>query len=78
MLNSSSHYNLSLYLYEGIALAKLGEADKAISSLETGKSFVLNNDILKAKFNSQLGNTYHSVGNFQKSDNVFQKSLGRK
>ena len=63
------------YLYEGIALAKLGEADKAISSLETGKSFVLNNDLLKAKFNSQLGNTYHSVGNFQKSDNVFQKAL---
>ncbi len=63
------------YFYEGMALAKLGQADKAISSLETGKSFVINNDLLKAKFNSQLGNTYHSIGNFQKSDDVFQKAL---
>ena len=63
------------YLYEGMALAKLGETYKAISSLETGKSLIINNKLLKAKFNSQLGITYHSVGNFQKSDEVFQKAL---
>ncbi len=63
------------YLYEGMALAKLGETYKAISSLETGKSLIINNKFLKAKFNSQLGITFHSVGNFQKSDEVFQKAL---
>lgn len=63
------------YLYEGTALSMLEKFDKAISSLKTGESFVINNDILRAKFKSTLGNTYNSIGNFQKSDEAFQKAL---
>jgi tetratricopeptide (TPR) repeat protein len=64
-----------LYLYDGIALGQLKRNDLAIEALVAGRDLVVDNKQLEAQFWGLLGDTYNETGNFQKSDEAYEKAL---
>ncbi|MEI7594315.1 MAG: tetratricopeptide repeat protein [Bacteroidota bacterium] len=61
--------------FNGIANIQLKEYTKAISALNTGKSFVVDNDKLLAEFYSNLGEAYNKTKQYKESDEYYEKSL---
>lgn len=65
----------TFYLNNGIAHINLENYDQAVSILQTGRSFVIGDDQLKARFYSMLGEAYHQKESFTASDEAFEMAI---
>ncbi|MCU0439896.1 MAG: tetratricopeptide repeat protein [Raineya sp.] len=81
-LLSHSEQALELYptqaifwLYNGIAYHESKKYPKAIESYEQGLSFAKNNAKLQTQLNIRLADTYYGMGQYEKSDKVFEDIL---
>lgn len=63
------------YLFAGIAHLYHKDAFAAVGFLEDGLSYVLGNKRLKEQFYAQLASAYHELGEHEKSDSYFDKTL---
>lgn len=63
------------YLFSGMALNQQKKAAEAIKRLNSGLKLVVNNDILKSEFYSQLGDAYNTNKEFTNSDDSYEKAL---
>lgn len=64
-----------LFLFTGVAAHAQKDYQAAAFALEQGKQLVVNNPKLKATFNSQLGETYNALHQFDKSAKAFDAVL---
>ena len=65
----------TLYLITGISFSLSNQHLKAIEVLQAGLNYVVNNIGLKADFYSYLGNSFHELLEYEKSDEHYEKSL---
>ena len=65
----------TLYLFSGFALSILQEEERAITILNKGLNYVVNNRLLKAEFYSYLGDAHNTLGEHELSDLNYEKSL---
>lgn len=63
------------YLFSGMALNQQKKGEEAIKRLNSGLKLVVNNDILKSEFYSQLGDAYNTSKDFVNSDESYEKAL---
>lgn len=63
------------YLYKGMGYKELKEYKKAISAFKTGKNVVIDDEKIEFDFLSKLGETYHSMQEYAKSDESFEKAM---
>ena len=63
------------YLYNGIALSRLGKHDEAVETLITGRDLVVDDPRMTAQFWSSLGDAYHEAGRSTDSDKAYDKAL---
>ena len=64
-----------LFLFNGLANLQLKDYNAAASSLEYGLMLAEFNEELKADFHSLLGDTYHYLGDHERSDTYYEKAL---
>lgn len=64
------------YYYSGLAYNQLSQFKKAISALETGIEYVLNDLALEINFNIQLGEAWSGLGDEKKKESYFLKADG--
>lgn len=64
-----------VYLYKGIGALQTNRYDEAISTLNTGKDLVFNNDELKAEFFQNMGDAYYKKGEFNDAFKNYDRSL---
>ena len=62
------------YYYAGLANNQLGQFKKAITYLESGLDFVIEDDALEINFNIQLGEAYSGLGDANKKEKYFIKA----
>lgn len=62
------------YYYGGLANNQLKNFKKAVTILETGLDFVIDDDALEINFNIQLGEAYSGLGDVNKKDKYFSKA----
>ena len=62
------------YYYVGLANNQLGQFKKAVSVLEAGLDFVIEDDALEINFNIQLGEAYNGLGDTSKKEKYFIKA----
>ena len=67
--------NPEFYYYHGLALSRLKDYANAISTLNSGKELVFDNDRLKMDFLSLLGESYNYSSDYKNSDDSFEKAL---
>ena len=67
--------NPEIYFYEGIALMQQKKDSDAATIFETGVKYVINNKQLLQQYYANLGEVYHSLTNYDKSDNYYDKAL---
>ena len=65
----------TLYLITGISFSLSNQHLKAIEVMQAGLNYVVNNIGLKADFYSYLGNSFHELLEYEKSDEHYEKSL---
>ena len=79
------HSNLTLeyffeqplpFLFNGLANMQLKNYEDAASSLGFGATLVQNDKELSIQFLSMLGDTYHYLGDFVRSDQSYEQALG--
>jgi len=72
-----THFPLSpeLYLYAGMSYIRLLNYEKAVSNLANGLMYIKSNEVLKYQFFANLGEAYHGLKNYPKSDEYFEKAL---
>lgn len=63
------------YLFNGIALSRLGRHEEAIETLVMGRDLVVDNPPLSAQFWSSLGDAYDSAKQYERSDHAYDKAL---
>lgn len=63
------------YLFAGIAYLFNEDAYEAVGYFEDGLNYVLGNNRLKEQFYAQLATAYHELGEHDKSDSYFEKTL---
>ncbi len=61
-----------IYLYHGTAAFFTKDYNTAITSLEYGKSILIDDKQMEYKFYSYLGDTYHALKKYKKSDTNFE------
>lgn len=64
-----------VYFFSGFALQQLKDYSKAVKAYETGSKMAVGLPSLQAQFFSNLGESYNSLKNYEKSDEYFEKSL---
>lgn len=64
-----------LYLYAGLANLQLEHFTEAKEQLERGKSLVAGNEALKTQFSIYLGEVYHELKDYEKSDKFFEQAI---
>jgi len=64
-----------LYFYGGTAYLSQNNYVKAVEMLEQGKKFASSNLQLLAYFNGQLGDAYHGIEEYEKSDKAYEAAL---
>ncbi|WP_339887227.1 tetratricopeptide repeat protein [uncultured Flavobacterium sp.] len=64
----------SLYFYSGIALLNLNKTKEAISKLEEGVDYVVENPNLEKEFYTQLAKSYEKSGDLKKKEMYLSKS----
>ncbi|MFA0961518.1 tetratricopeptide repeat protein [Roseivirga sp. BDSF3-8] len=65
----------NFYFFNGSAHLMSKNYDEAAYSLERGKKLSSSNLDLQSIFNSQLGDVYHFMGNYDKSDMAYEAAL---
>ncbi|MCB0793113.1 MAG: tetratricopeptide repeat protein [Flavobacteriales bacterium] len=65
----------TIYLFLGIGASRIGEHDKAIEALVTGRDLVIDDPRLSAQFWSSLGDAYNESNDHPRSDEAFDKAL---
>ena len=63
------------YLYKGIAENGLKKYRKAISTFNSGKSILIDNEELLFEFYSNLGSTYNNLKEYKKSDEAYDNAM---
>lgn len=63
------------YLFNGFAHFQLKEYEAAGKAMENGSKLVVDNDLLLAQFYSTLGDVYNELGDHNKSDAFYEKTL---
>ena len=63
------------YYFNGVSNKWFKHNNEAISALEMGIEFVIDNEMLLLEFYSSLADLYHSVGNDNVSDSLYEKVL---
>lgn len=64
-----------LFYYQGLAYSNLNDFNRAIEKFNFGLDLIIDNDLLKAEFYSQLAEVYNSVKDYEKSDFFFDATL---
>ena len=62
------------YYYAGLANNQLGQFKKAVTILESGLDFVIDDAALQINFNIQLGEAYNGLGDANKKEKYFIKA----
>ncbi|SNC75877.1 Tetratricopeptide repeat-containing protein [Hymenobacter gelipurpurascens] len=65
----------SLWFYNGVAYMLQKQPAKGIKSLEYGRKLATDNPELLAQFDTQLGDAYHEVKEYAKSDAAYEAAL---
>jgi len=63
------------YYFNGVSNKWFKDINEAISVLEMGVEFVIDNEILLLEFYSSLAEIYHTIGNNSISDSLYEKVL---
>lgn len=63
------------YFFLGLALSQKKQYQDAITNLQTGAAFVVDNNPLLVQFYSALGDAYNGLKDNAKSDDYFEKAL---
>lgn len=63
------------YLFNGIAGNQQKKYDVALSSLNKGLQYVINNNSILVEFYSTLGDIYNSLKKYSSSDSVYEEAL---
>lgn len=63
------------YLFNGLANIQLKENKKAAISLRQGLDYVSDNKLMALDFLRAMGDNYHSLGDYTKSDEAYEKAL---
>ncbi|RPD49769.1 hypothetical protein DNI29_02950 [Hymenobacter sediminis] len=64
-----------LWFYNGVGHQLKKQPTKAIKSLEYGRKLATDNPELLAQFDTQLGDTYHELKDYPKSDAAYEAAL---
>lgn len=64
-----------LWFYNGVAHILRKDAKKGIKSLEYGRKLATDNPELLAQFDTQLGDAYHELKDYAKSDAAYEAAL---
>ncbi|MBC6611923.1 tetratricopeptide repeat protein [Hymenobacter sp. BT507] len=64
-----------LWFYNGVGHVLKKQPAQAIKSLEYGRKLTTDNPELQAQFNTQLGDVYHEVKDYPKSDAAYEAAL---
>ena len=67
--------NPLFYYFNGASNKWFKNNNEAISVLEMGVQFIIDNDMLLLEFYSSLADLYHSIGNDHVSDSLYEKVL---
>jgi tetratricopeptide (TPR) repeat protein len=67
--------NPEIYFYEGVALMQQKKNSEAAAIFETGLNYVINNKPLQQQFYANMGEVYHSLLDFDKSDKCYDKAI---
>ena len=62
------------YYYAGLANNQLKNNNKAVTFLENGLDFIIDDQALEINFNIQLGEAYSALGDIKKKDKYFSKA----
>jgi tetratricopeptide (TPR) repeat protein len=65
----------SLWFYNGVAYLLKKQPQKGIRALEHGRKLVANNPESLAQFDAQLGDAYHELREYEKSDAAYEAAL---
>jgi tetratricopeptide (TPR) repeat protein len=65
----------SLWFYNGVAHLLKKQPTKGVKALEHGRKLVVNNPELLAQFDAQLGDAYHELKEYDKSDAAYEAAL---
>ncbi|GAA3956976.1 tetratricopeptide repeat protein [Hymenobacter antarcticus] len=65
----------SLWFYNGVAHLLKKQPQKGVKALEHGRKLVANNTELLSQFDAQLGDAYHELRDYEKSDAAYEASL---
>ncbi|MBU1009488.1 MAG: tetratricopeptide repeat protein [Bacteroidetes bacterium] len=63
------------YLVRGMGLSMKKDYEMALKSFETGRKFVVGNDLLMSEFFNFIGDAQNKLGNNKASDFAFEKAL---
>ena len=64
-----------LYLYLGMGYNRLREYSKSVEILLSGLNYLTDNKILQYQFYANLGESFNSLKDYEKSDSYFNKAL---
>ncbi|MET4105533.1 tetratricopeptide repeat protein [Hymenobacter sp. UYP22] len=64
-----------LWFYNGVGYQLNKQPTKAVKSLEYGRKLATDNPELLAQFDTQLGDTYHELKDYPKSDAAYEAAL---
>ena len=65
----------SLWFYNGVAHLLKKQPQKGVKALEHGRKLVTNNTELLGQFDAQLGDAYHELRDYVKSDAAYEAAL---
>ncbi|MBD2723368.1 tetratricopeptide repeat protein [Hymenobacter armeniacus] len=65
----------SLWFYNGVAHLLKKQPQKGVKALEHGRKLVVNNPELLGQFDAQLGDAYHEMHLYEKSDEAYEAAL---
>ena len=65
----------TLFYFQGTALRENGQDDKAVKAFTAGLGVVLDNPVLEGALASQLAWSHRSLGEFDRSEEAFERSL---
>ncbi len=67
--------NADFYLFNSYAKEELNKAEERIETLQEGIQYVIGSATDKANFYSALGDAYHDIKDFPKSDEYYEKAI---
>jgi tetratricopeptide (TPR) repeat protein len=65
----------ALWFYNGVAHMLKKQTQKGVKSLEYGRKLVAGNSELLSQFDAQLGDAYHELKQYEKSDAAYEAAL---